>query len=242
MDPISLTNALNAFSKYIQRAQYKPVLVDIDIETGLTILQHIGRDFKADFVIDKENRQAYEQLFWYFTGQFDHFNGDPYKGILAIGKKGSGKTLAMYVMQHLLIFLDKSGQLNTPEFKPYFKIQKCTEIKSDFADQENGGLKVLKPYKTKHDVFCFDDIGEEIRDQALAIHYGIQLNVMENILTTRAEMFKIHHTVTHATSNYPIQSTDGVNRYWEKFYGDRIADRAREMFNVIPFMGESRRK
>jgi len=241
MNPISLDNALKIFGDNVRRKQYESVQIPIDLQTGLHMITRIGRMFKPKFVIDKENQSGYEQLFWYFTGQFDNFNGDPQKGILAIGKKGTGKTLAMVVMQHMLKFLDLSGHFNAVPFKPFYEIVKCTEIKSDFADQENGGLKTLKLYKTRHVVFCFDDIGEEIRDQPLAIHYSVQLNVLENILTTRAELFKVHHTLTHATSNYPIESSDGSKKYFEKFYGDRIADRALEMFNVITFQGESRR-
>lgn len=242
MQAINLDDALKAFGETIKRGQYQEVRVRIDLETGLHMITKIGKMYKPKFVIDEYNREAYEQLFWYFTGQFENFHGDPDKGNLLIGQKGTGKTMAMVVMRSFIEFLDVSGQFANAPFKPTFQIVKTTEIKSNFADQENGGLKTLRQYKTRHQIYCFDDIGEEINNQPLAIHYSIQLNVIENILTTRAEHFKIHHTKTHATSNYPIASSDGSERYFQKFYGDRIEDRSKEMFNTIFFQGESRRK
>ena len=160
-----------------------------------------------------------------------------------MGNKGTGKTLAMIVMQHLLEYLEKTEKYANVTFKPRFKIVKCNEIKSDFADQEFGGVKTLKQYKTRHIPYCFDDIGEEFNPkQPMAMHFGVQINVMENIFTRRVELFQVHHTLTHGTSNYPIQSPDGTRKYFEEFYGSRVADRAKEMYNVIVFKGESRRK
>ena len=242
MDKLLLDKALEVFSQNIRRKQHLPQPIAIDVETGFHMIRRIGKMFCANFVIDSGNQPAFEQFVWYFTHQRDRFHGDISKGILAVGRKGTGKTLAMVIMQHFLEFFDKSGQMNGWDFKPLFRIVKCTEIKSDFSDQDNGGLKVLKPYKTRHDIWCFDDIGEEVRDQTMATHYGVQINILENILTTRAEMFKIHRTPTHGTSNYPIVSSDKKDTYFERFYGDRIADRALEMFNVIRFEGKSRRK
>ena len=243
MDGISLDEALDKFRKSIDSKQFIPTRIDIPINTGLHMIERIGQMFKPKFVIDDLNRSAFEQLFWYFTGQFENFTGDPEKGILAVGNVGAGKTLAMVVMQHFLEFLEKSGHYVGIAFKPHYHIVKCNEIKSDFADQDIGGLKTLKPYKTRHVVYCFDDLGEEYNaKQPMAIHFGVQINVMENILTSRAELFKVHHTLTHCTSNYLIQSLDGSKKYFQDFYGKRVADRAAEMFNTIVFEGGSRRK
>lgn len=241
---IILEDAYEKFSKQLRDNMYIPSRVDMDLVTGMEIIKLIGCTLKKEFVIDKNNQEAFEQLFWYFTGQFEHFNGNPDKGICAIGKKGSGKTLAMEIMRLFLHFLADNGVLKPGTFKPFFRIVKTTEIKSNFSDQENGGMKTLKPYKTRHDVYCFDDILEEVRtkDNTLAVHFAVKLNVIENIFTQRVENMKVFHTLTHATSNYPIQSSDSSQKYWEMAYGDRIADRGVEMFNVIFFYGESRRK
>lgn len=243
MNGISLDQALSLFEKTVKSGQYQSARVNINLETGMFMVQRIGQMFAPDFQIDTHNQSCFEQLFWYFTGQHENFKGDPHKGILAVGQKGTGKTLAMVVMQHMLEFLDKSGQFQGVTFKPHYKLVKCTEIKSEFSEQETGGMRTLKQYKTRHVVFCFDDLGEEIdANNKLAQHYGNQINVMENILTTRAELFKVHRTITHGTSNYPIQKPDGSREYFSEFYGPRVADRAKEMFNTIVFKGESRRK
>ena len=107
MDGISLDEALDKFRKSIDSKQFIPTRIDIPINTGLHMIERIGQMFKPKFVIDDLNRSAFEQLFWYFTGQFENFTGDPEKGILAVGNVGAGKTLAMVVMQHFLEFLEK---------------------------------------------------------------------------------------------------------------------------------------
>lgn len=247
---LTLDQAIKAYSQQIKRKQYIPRRVELDIKTGIQIILGLGQTFCPAFEIDSNNRNQLEQMFYYFTGQFEKFDGDPHKGILAVGQKGTGKTMAFVVFQHFLEFLEKTGQLQVDTFSSRFNIVKCTEIKSDFADQETGGMNTLKKYKTRHQNICFDDIGEEVSNgdeslpekQKMATHYSVQINVLENILTARAELFKVNHTITHGTSNFPIESKSGNKKYFEEFYGDRVADRSKEMFNIIMFNGSSRRK
>jgi len=236
-------SALRAFTSQVSARKFKPVVVPIELEVGMTSIEEIGRSLVPQFVIDQDNREAFEQLFYYFTGQFNTFKGDPQKGILLVGPFGTGKSVAFMVIQHFLRFLSLCGIIPKKENSPYFNIVKCTDIKSAYSDEAQGGNAVLKKYKAPHEVFVFDDIGEEVREQdsRLATHYGMKLNVMENILTERIVNLVLYRTMTHATTNFPIVSGDGKNRYWEKLYGARLADRAVEMFNTIYLKGKSRR-
>lgn len=240
----SYEEALKAFTNQIHRKQFLQARIPFDLEDGLLTFDHIGQAIIPEFAIDEDNRKAYEQLFYYFTGQHEFFQGDPRKGILLVGPIGTGKSFAFIVIQQFLRFLTMTGICKNKESSGAFSIVKCTDIKASYTDESNGGNLVLKRYKSSHEVFMFDDIGEEVREKEnrLATHFGMRLNVMENILTERVANFVLYRTLTHATSNFPIVSRDGKHRYWEELYGTRLADRAVEMFNTIYLTGPSRRK
>jgi hypothetical protein len=210
----------------------------------LWTFEDIGKTLIPRFVIDSCNREAFEQLFYYFTCQWEHFKGDPDKGILLVGPVGTGKSVAFIVIQQFLRFLSLCKIIQDSDQSAKFTIVKCTDIKSAYSDELSGGNTILKKYKAPHQVFVFDDIGEEVRehDSRLATHFGMKLNVMENILTERVVNLVMYRTMTHATSNFPIVSGDAKTRYWEQLYGTRLADRAREMFNTIYLKGNSRRR
>jgi DNA replication protein DnaC len=74
-----------------------------------------------------------------------------------------------------------------------------------------------------------DELGREPRP---AKHYGTELNVIQFLLQLRYD--RRRENITHITSNINPQDVMPM-------YGDYISDRFREMFNIIPWFGESRR-
>jgi len=195
----------------------------------------IGNGYIRDFKIDEYNVKQIENIIRYFY--FDpNFEGEPEKGLLLIGPKGTGKTLIMVIMQKLLTMLKKQFMVdgydencNTFGIEPTHRIT---------AAYESTGHPGIMKY-TEKNIFCFDDLGEE---EKLCKYYTNEINVMAKVLTDRYFNFVTKALITHATSNYPLVDTKTEAHYYLDFYGARVEDRMTEMFNVIVFKGNSRRK
>lgn len=77
---------------------------------------------------------------------------------------------------------------------------------------------------------CIDELGREPSD---AKHFGTGLNVIQTVLQLRYE-FRYEYC-THATTNLELNDIPAR-------YGIYIADRCKEMFNIIHVDGDTRRK
>lgn len=178
-----------------------------------------------DFVIDNNNKEIFEMLCLYFSGDaaFD-LQGDGFslkKGIMLYGPVGCGKTSLM-----------KMFAINS--FRP-FSVIACRSV-ADAYQQEGAGA--LTKYADLHPVFpdlnfgiaeigrCFDDLGTEENKK----NFGNQVNVMQDVFYKiyDAGLIGQFHLTTNLTANEIEES-----------YGNRIRSRMREMFNVITFSNES---
>jgi hypothetical protein len=64
---------------------------------------------------------------------------------------------------------------------------------------------------------------------------------MSPILSHRYDLYTLNGTITHATSNLKLTSSDPDETTIETRYGTRIKDRMKTMFNFILLDGDSRR-
>lgn len=112
----------------------------------------------------------------------------------------------------------------------------CREVASEFA---KGGDEALEVYYQSHKrtlyehsgmitmhsikAVCFDDFGAEPIKQ----YFGTKIEVMEDVMLRRYDKGRPFFT-THITTN---KTTTEIRER----YGDRIADRFREIFNIIEF-------
>lgn len=78
----------------------------------------------------------------------------------------------------------------------------------------------------------FDELG---REPIPGVYYGQKLNVMQHIIHVRYSLWQLAKLRTFVTTNMDAEEV-------ENLYGDYIRDRRKEMFNIIPLTGESRRK
>lgn len=179
-----------------------------------------SRIIGKEFVVDEYNRGIIQNLIRYFIGDPD-CEWDHSKGVFLYGQVGTGKTYLMSVLQ---TFVDASGI----DFRR-FEFHTCADI-ADGVEIE--GVESLRKYFNSETDICFDDFGQEA---ATIKRYGNELNAMERILTKRYNAFIAGKCITHLTSNMDLSEVENV-------YGTRLADRFREMFNIVFFPGGSRRK
>jgi len=223
------------YSKDKLREKNKLYKIHIDIKEAQKVLHEFAELICKNFVIDSNNKESFNQMFFWFTRNQKHFKGDLRKGLLTVGHVGSGKSIAFKIFQEFV----KLYNLHEFPYNLGYQIVKTMKIKSEFENSKTGGEIALSKYK--RGIWVFDDLGKEIKDLQQAFHFGSKINVMENILDSQYEHFQNSGKIIHATSNYPLLTSNSIRPY-EKFYGKYIDDRLIQMFNVIYFKGKSRRK
>ena len=183
------------------------------------------------FEVDDNNRETINLLMQYFTRHpdFEKDGRSLKKGLVIYGGVGVGKTHIMRLLQHA-----NQYQL--------YRMVDCSDIAADFM-KKDGGEQSLEKYfgdvKCQHrDVYarewigyCFDDFGVESEGR----YFGNSVNVMERIIEVRyrSKMPLTTHIITNLNA-----------AQMKERYGQRTADRMREMFNVIAFPAtcQSKRK
>ena len=189
----------------------------IDVAKFKEIIQSVC----PGFVIDDSNREIMNQLFFYVNEQPGAL--DTNKVILLWGNVGTGKSTIIKILGEELRYNNKG-----------YKTVNCSYLATQFAaigldalneSTYNEGLSGARPVNR-----AFDELG---RETIPAKHYGNELNVMQYIFQCR---YEYRSTVrTFATTN--------INpSFLSKIYGEYIADRINEMFNIIELNGTSRRK
>jgi hypothetical protein len=182
--------------------------------------------YGLDFRLYKEDKDVILQLYAYFTGDIPlckHYDIDLRKGLFLSGKTGVGKTVHMKLVRQFMAFKER------------FKMKTCQSLSLEYMDQ---GSPIIMQYgrnyvdyidhNTIHQSYCFDDLGteDEVR------HFGTQTNVMGQIILMRYELFQGRQVLTHFTSNLTAPQI-------EKYYGDRVRGRLRQMCNWIQYTADS---
>lgn len=179
------------------------------------------------FAIDDNNREIIPNLFYYFIGVEGKY--DLNKGLWIMGGNGTGKTKLLKIFS---VFGQKRFQ--------GFKVYECMTISNEYAtkgDIDKYTYNQLGAYGgQKPTDMGFDELG---RETIPANHFGQKLNVMQYILHIRYSLWQSDGIKTYITTNL---STDEVHNLYDGEKDRFISDRCREMFNVVPLLGESRRK
>jgi len=198
-----------------------------DFKKSLDFITQKGKSiYGANFRLYDEDMPIIRKLFAYTINDHQNMTAqglDPRKGIMLCGRTGCGKTSLMTLLQLLLP-------------KQYrYQVKDCRDISFEF--QKDGFDVIYRYSKRSFDIapgrkvpitICLDDFGSE---QSIK-HFGSECNAIAEILTSRYSLFISDRLITHITTN--LNSKD-----IEKYYGERVRSRLREMMNVILFPKET---
>ncbi|MBW8334809.1 MAG: hypothetical protein K0M40_22520 [Prolixibacteraceae bacterium] len=146
------------------------------------------------------------------------------KGILLMGKVGSGKTLMFRGLVNLL----RLFPIYKPEFLPAYAITE-NFCKSGFDIFTNGIPKNSGSlmYWLLCDKLFIDDLGTE----NIVSNFGNTTNVIGELILRRYD----RNVKTFGTTNLDLE-------HLKTFYGDRVYSRITEMMNFCVMEGDDRRK
>jgi len=194
----------------IGRLKYMPYKMDV----ALSVVKRICQGIEPEFDSRPEIEDVYKQLIMWFHGDAA-FNGDLYRGIMLMGPTGTGKTLAMKVMNIYRQIDDIKFLLHSRIYRMNYDIIDVNCIVNAFL---NNAFEGVDMYCSRY-ILCIDDIGSEM-DRVK--HYGNTLDVISYIIAERYTK----RLLTFGTTNFPI-------RVLEEKYDDRIISRMYALFNFI---------
>lgn len=149
-----------------------------------------------DFIIDENNKHVINQLYFYISNS-DKFEGDLNKGILLIGKIGTGKTLIMNtIIDMISMFSNK-----------IFTCKHAIEL-SKIANSEYIEMNKKKP-------MFVDDIGKESKQSN---DYGTVFSPITDLFAMRYN----YGAWTFATSNYTLEK--GLTGHYGETITDRFKE------------------
>lgn len=182
-----------------------------------------------DFEFDENNEKLINQLFYYLTGNAKEFKvvdpetnkevlGELEKGLLVVGNLGSGKTMIMQAFCSLWddLFRIKTKSVSAKKYVEMLMI--ASKSKEASSSMPNFGIGTV----------FIDDIAKESKQVNL---FGTEVCPMADLLADRYN----NGVITFMTGNYTLESL-------ETHYDKTIADRMKEMFNIVILKGKSRRK
>ena len=175
------------------------------------------------FRVDGETRDLMNELFLYAIGQSCKL--DQRKGLWIYGNVGTGKST---LLRALRAFDLVTGGNDDRSGRPCggFRIEAASTVANRFVTDGLGGIAGC----CNGALTCaFDEVG---REPLPVRYYGTEVNVMQYVFQMRYD-FR-HSSRTHVTTNMLPEEIPFR-------YGDYIADRVNEMFNVIELRGESKR-
>lgn len=225
----SLDNYLEGLKQRIPSLATRPTTrqaVDMTAEAAMLkrCLDEVCTSGRFD--IDTDKRDIVNSIFaWIWKrDKWNKCNLDYRKGLFLYGPVGTGKSTFLKGVQRYMNTI-RARDLEK-DYRIGFWWKSASELANSYAG--NGQEKLLQWCDDCN--LLIDELGREPRP---AKHYGTELNVIQFLLQLRYD--KRMENVTHITSNINPQDV-------MELYGDYISDRFREMFNIIPWFGNSKRQ
>lgn len=227
--------------QYVRDEGYLPDLARIsqggyDLGNALETITALGRMRNPRFVIDEENRFAYENFVKWchadpsmraidpVSGEI--VRGDIFRGIYIAGNTGTGKSWCLELLQvyaKLWGFQVQFSKGGTRQLS--WSITRADEICEHY--QSKGEIASFKQAK----ILGIQDLGQEPPE---TLYMGNRQNVLGQLLEYRGD---VSDQLTLITSNLKL-SGEKLNA----IYGDRVQSRLTEMCNYFEIKGKDRRK
>lgn len=180
----------------------------------------IARSVCPGFRILDEHKPVINDIFNWCIMAEGRLN--PEKGLWLHGSIGSGKTTMLEIVRRFCHDVRPRFEGNEYSFRTSNAIEVCGEFSQK-------GFEGIETYITSRRQ-AFDELGSETIPTG---YYGNALNVFQYILQRRYD--NLGSSFTHVTTNI---TEDEISVY----YGPRIYDRCKEMFNFVELIGETWRR
>jgi len=227
----------------ISRLRYLPY----KMQTALQAVEAIGKSRNPRFVIDDENRFAYENLIRWVHGDPEMKCLDPATkeivtgrlnaGIYIAGSTGTGKSWALEIMAAYSLIDNVNVNIGEHRRPLFWK-----NVRTDAICDEYTATGSFDKFK-KIQIVGFQDLGAEPKE---SLYMGNRINVMQQILEYRGDRTDL---ITHITSNLPFHLPKSIEPTKETIdkaiygrFGDRVASRLNEMCNYFEIIGKDRRR
>lgn len=178
----------------------------------------------SNFIVDDSNRELLKSIYLWAWGASGLLDAE--KGLLLYGPIGTGKSTLLKGLQR---YAATTARYCNGRKCATFQLISAAEIALQFAEKGITGLNKYTDRACMHNL-TIDEVGREPMDSK---HFGTGINVIQTVLQLRYEQRYSFHT--HLTTNLDPDTE------FARYYGDYIADRIKEMFNVIKLEGTSRR-
>lgn len=184
------------------------------------------REVEPGFIIDDRNLGIISAIYEWSMNRGNSL--DPSKGLLLWGPLGVGKSVLIKGLQR---FENKIHRMGKGYKRRHFGFLYTSAIEMSLLYAERG-MSGISQYVDRSLMgnLAIDELGREPSESK---YFGTGVNVVQTILQLRYEARR--EFMTHATTNL-----DPNTGFVEK-YGTYVADRVKEMFNVIEIRGSSRR-
>lgn len=171
-------------------------------------------------------------LIYYFSGLSNEY--DLNKSIALTGSFGVGKTMLMRIIQSYLQEL--GGIKGHPNIFRIVSIEDVIKSMSstDYTDCEliyNQKIELDRPVKRPANILI-NEFGYKYNGKSFGTEYQ---ELIEMFLMKRYDIYQEYGKLTHVTMNYDTDDLIEV-------FPEKIIERFKEMFNIIPVYGESFRK
>jgi DNA replication protein DnaC len=217
-----VSNQLSSANKANQK-QWSKEQADMYWRNQLVISM---KSISPTFTIDDSNRQLLKALYQWIWGMPGILDLD--KGLLLHGSIGVGKSTLLKGLQNYAAKIARYC-IGGADAGLTFQFTSAAEIALQFAEKGIAGLNQYTDRSCMHNL-AIDEVGREPMD---AKHFGTGINAIQTVLQLRYEQRYCFYT--HMTTNLD------PNTEFSGRYGDYIADRVKEMFNVVKIEGKSRR-